>query len=47
MDGGAWWATVYGAAKSRTRLSDLKKKKSQHWGRKLHGALKIFYNLKV
>ena len=23
MDGGAWWATVHGAAKSWTRLSDL------------------------
>ena len=23
MDRGAWWATVYGAAKSRTRLSGL------------------------
>ena len=23
MDGGAWWATVYRVAKSRTRLSDL------------------------
>ena len=22
MDGGAWWATVHGGAKSRTRLSD-------------------------
>ena len=22
MDGGAWWAVVYGVAKSRTRLSD-------------------------
>ena len=22
MDGGAWWATVPGAAKSQTRLSD-------------------------
>ena len=22
MDGGAWWAAVHGAAKSRTRLSD-------------------------
>ena len=22
MDGGAWWATVYGVAKSRTRLND-------------------------
>ena len=23
MDGGAWWATVHGVAKSQTRLSDL------------------------
>ena len=23
MEGGAWWATVHGVAKSRTRLSDL------------------------
>ena len=23
MDGGAWWATVHGIAKSRTRLSNL------------------------
>ena len=23
MDGGTWWATVHGVAKSRTRLSDL------------------------
>ena len=22
MDGGAWWATVHGVSKSRTRLSD-------------------------
>ena len=22
MDGGAWWATVYGVGKSQTRLSD-------------------------
>ena len=22
MDGGAWWVTVHGVAKSRTRLSD-------------------------
>ena len=22
MDGGAWWATVHGVAKSRTRLDD-------------------------
>ena len=25
MDGGAWWATVHGVAKSRTRLSDFTK----------------------
>ena len=24
MDGGAWWATVHGVAKSRTRLSNFK-----------------------
>ena len=23
IDGGAWWATVHGVAKSRTQLSDL------------------------
>ena len=23
MDGGAWWATVHGVTKNRTRLSDL------------------------
>ena len=23
MDGGAWWATVHGVAKGRTRLSEL------------------------
>ena len=23
MEGGAWWATVHGVAKSQTRLSDL------------------------
>ena len=27
MDGGAWWATVHGVTKSRTWLSNLKKKK--------------------
>ena len=25
MDGGAWWATVHGVAKSRTRLSDFRR----------------------
>ena len=24
MEGGAWWATVHGVAKSRTRLSDFR-----------------------
>ena len=24
MDGGAWWATVHGVAKSRTQLSDFR-----------------------
>ena len=27
MDTGAWWTTVYGVAKSQTRLSD------QHYGK--------------
>ena len=31
MDGGAWWATVHGVAKSRTRLSDFT---FMHWRRK-------------
>ena len=25
LDGGAWWATVHGVAKSRTRLNDFTK----------------------
>ena len=31
MDGGAWWATVHGVAKSWTRLSDFT---FMHWRRK-------------
>ena len=31
MDGGAWWAAVHGAAKSRTRLNDFT---FMHWRRK-------------
>ena len=31
MDGGAWWATVHGVAKSRTRLNDFT---STLWRRK-------------
>ena len=41
MDGGAWWTTVHGVAKSRTRLSDftftfhfhaLEKEMASHFG---------------
>ena len=32
MDGGAWWATVHGVAKSRTRLSDFTFTFVQDWG---------------
>ena len=31
MDGGAWWATVHGVAKSRTRLSDFTSLQSRLW----------------
>ena len=31
MDGGAWWATVHGVAKSRTRLSDFTSLISGEW----------------
>ena len=35
MDGGAWWAAVYGVAKSRTRLSDFTLLFTfMHWRRK-------------
>ena len=35
MDGGAWWAAVYGVAKSRTRLSDFTFTfHFMHWRRK-------------
>ena len=33
MDGGAWWATVHGVAKSQTRLSDFTFT-FMHWRRK-------------
>ena len=34
MDRGAWWATVHGVAKSRTRLSNFPSLTShQMWGR--------------
>ena len=31
MDREAWWATVYGAAKSRTQLSDFHSLKEPFW----------------
>ena len=31
MDGGAWWATVHGVAKSRTRLSDFAHSLTHSW----------------
>ena len=33
MDGGAWWAAVYGVAEGRTRLSDFTFT-FMHWRRK-------------
>ena len=30
MDGGAWWATVHGVTKSRTRLSDFTSLQQAH-----------------
>ena len=35
MDGGAWWATVHGVAKSRTQLSDFTFFSLGHTKRKL------------
>ena len=32
MDGGAWWATVHGVSKSRTRLSDFTHSNSEKPG---------------
>ena len=34
MDGGAWWATVHGVAKSRTRLSNFTSMKGYSYQRK-------------
>ena len=45
MDGGAWWAAVYGVAKSQTRLSDFQSLTHLLLGRKamtnLNSILKI------
>ena len=35
-DGGAWWATVYGVAQSRTRLKWLSSSSSMHFREKIH-----------
>ena len=32
MDGGAWWAAIYGVAQSRTRLKRLSSSSSRRWG---------------
>ena len=42
MDGGAWWATVHGAAKSRTQLSDFT---FTCWGHML--ILSIYYRPRI
>ena len=43
MDGGAWWATVHGVAKGRTRLSDFTLFFSNGW---TYNFIKIlFYGL--
>ena len=34
MDGGAWWAAVYGVAQSRTRLKRLSSSLAAPWERK-------------
>ena len=31
MDGGAWWAAIYGVAQSRTRLKQLTFKDTVNW----------------
>ena len=40
MDGGAWWATVHGVSKSRTRLSDF----IGHWD---SGSINRSYSINV
>ena len=41
MDRGAWWATVYGVAKSWTWLSDLKKNKKERTKKKIFNVLAL------
>ena len=40
MDGGAWWAAVYGVAQSRTRLTQLSSSSSSR-GQRLEAALSL------
>ena len=42
MDGGAWWATVCGVAKSRTQLSNQHTHTHTHWAPDI-----AFYSFKV
>ena len=41
MDGGAWWATVHGVAKSWTRLSAFTHSLTHSHGRNQHNIIKI------
>ena len=39
IDGGAWWATIHGVARSRTQLSDFTFKKIRDCKRTFHGKM--------
>ena len=41
IDGGAWWATVHGVAKSRTRLSDFTQHRVQSPQRQMANGLLV------
>ena len=43
MDGGAWWATVHGVSKSRTRLSDFTSLTGDIYLFELHNVLPFFF----
>ena len=46
-DGGAWWAAVYGAAQSRTRLRRLSSSSSRSIHVTTHGVISFFFNGRV
>ena len=46
MDWGAWWATVHGVAKSRTRLSNFTSRDMSVWVNKHHKCGEIIYLVK-